>query len=170
MPVGSRKELDMTRKQNQTGRLGALALVLTLGLGAGMAHGADGWRHGSRGGHSVGHQHNDRCGCEVARTAGYITINGCQTKISSDRGMLAQITRAFRNAGYNAWIQDNCVHVDYGCDKPSVRWHADSYSVRVKWGWDSLGLSLRERNVRVAQPRRVVRPVRRVYSRNTCGW
>lgn len=166
----------MTRKQNQLGRISAIAVILGSGLGAGVAQGSEsghsGWRSGDHrihGGSHV-HRHDDRCGCEVSQTAGFITINGCRTRIVSGRGMLAQVTRAFRDAGYRAWIQDNCVHVDYGCSKPSVRWQADGYSVSIKWGWDTLGFSLRERYVPVREVRRVIRPVRRVYSRNTCGW
>lgn len=169
----------MTRNQKQLGRISTLVAILGLGLGSGLAQGAEsgrsGWRSGDHRDHHSqnryeAHRHDDRCGCEVSQTAGFITINGCKTRIVSGRGMLAQVARAFRDAGYRAWIQDNCVHVDYGCGKPSVRWQGDGYSVSLKWGWDTLGFSLRERYVPVREVRRVVRPVHRVYSRNTCGW
>ncbi|MAO20740.1 MAG: hypothetical protein CMJ35_08200 [Phycisphaerae bacterium] len=154
----------MTRKQKQLVRMGLISALMVLGTGIGTAE-ASGTRWNTRG-HT--HRHTDSCGCQVTRTAGFITIDGKKTRITSDRGMLAQITQAFRKAGYRARIQDGCVHVDYGHCKPSVRWQAEGYSVRIKRGWDELGLSMRKITRSHYQPVRPMRPMRPITRSRRC--
>lgn len=155
----------MTRSTNQRIKASLLVALITLGGGASMA--AAGPRHG---GH---HQHSDRSGCAIVEYAGRLTIDGRTTVIRADRGRLAQVTRAFRNAGYRACIRDGRVVVDYGrgC-RPRVRWSTDQYSAELCWGRDSLGFSLRKPyapNRVQRRPYRPVRPVHRVVRWGSCG-
>ncbi len=152
-----RKEDTMTRKNTFIGRIGLISILTMLGASTTMAQAGD--RH--RGGYGDRHRHSSTCGCTDYASAGRITIDGHSTSISSGRGMHAQIAGAFRRAGYRAWIQDGCVRVDYGHCKPSVRWYADDYSIKIRWGWDELRLSTRRAYQPRYQPRRVVYPVRR---------
>lgn len=159
-----RKEDTMTRKSTFIGRIGLVSVLAMLAASTTLAQAGD--RH--RGGYGNGHRHSSTCGCTDYASAGRITIDGHSTSISSGRGMHAQIVRAFRQAGYKAWIQDGCVRVDYGYCKPSVRWHAGEYSIQIRWGWDDLRLSTRPAYERRHQPRRVVRPVRRSVGYGIC--
>ena len=135
-------------------RFAFLIAVATLGAGAGVAQAA-GPHHGH------GHRHTATCGCHVAPVAGYLTINGHRVRITAGRGMNAQIVRAFRKQGYNAWIHGGCVRVDFGHCKPNVRWKTGDYAARISWGWDDLSFSLRKAQPKYRRPT----PVRRVYQR-----
>jgi len=149
----------MTRKNT---RALAIIALLTMGVGAGFAQAA-----GPNRGHH-GHRHSATCGCDI-RIAGYLTIDGCRTKITAGRGMNAQIARAFRKAGYRAWIEGNCVRVDYGYCKPSVRWSTDDYAAQLRWSWGDLHVSLREVRRFNDRPVRVYRSHRPYYRRGICG-
>ncbi len=151
----------MTRKKTQ-----ALAIVsiLAIGAGTGLANAA-----GPSRGHDHGHRHTSTCGCEVQPIAGYLTINGSQTKILAGRGMNAQIARAFRQEGYRAWIEDGCVRVDYGYCKPVVRWRTDDYAAQLRWAWGDLHVSLRKVIRLQPRPVRMKRVFRPYYRRGICG-
>ena len=152
----------MTRKQKQLGRLALISMLIAMGTGVGMAQASDGHH---------GHRHYDGCGCQVERNAGFITIDGHKSRVTSGRGMNAQIVRAFRKAGYRAWISDGCVRVDYGYCRPIVRWQTDGYAARLSWGWDELSISLRRSSSRSHyQPVRRMRPMRPVNRYRSCGW
>lgn len=151
----------MTRKNT---RALALISVLAIGVGAGLANAA-----GPYHGHDRGHRHTSTCGCEVKPIAGYLTIDGCRTKIFAGRGMNAQIVRAFRKAGFRAWIERNCVRVDYGYCKPDVRWRTDDYAAQLRWAWGDLHVSLRKVYRHPYHPARVKRSIRPYYRRGICG-
>ena len=150
----------MTRKNT---RALALISILAIGAGAGLANAASPYR-----GHDHGHRHSSTCGCDVQPIAGYLTINGCQTKIIAGRGMNAQIARAFRKEGYRAWIEDGCVRVDYGYCKPNVRWRTDDYAAQLRWAWGDLHVSLRKVYRYQHRPVRVKRSIRPFYGHGIC--
>lgn len=150
----------MTRK---TTRAMTLIALLSIGAGAGIANASGGNR-----GHDHGHRHSATCGCEVQAIAGYLTIDGRTTTITSDRGRNAQIVRAFRKAGYDAWIHDGCVRVDYGYCKPSVRWRTDDYAAALRWSCGTLRVSLSEIRRYEYRPVRVQRSFRYGYRGRIC--
>ncbi len=124
----------MKLNQSQLVKVSIVGALLMLGAGTSNA------LAGPNRGH---HRHTNSCGCVTPEYAGRLVIDGCTTRIRSDRPMLGQIVKAFRSAGYDAWIHDGCVRVDYGCDRPSVRWYRDRYSARLNWDYGELGISLR---------------------------
>lgn len=114
------------------------------------------------------HRHYDGCGHCAPEYAGRILIDGTWTSIRSDRAILPQLVRAFRYAGYSAWIADGCLQVDYGYCRPQVRWSRDRYSARIRWEYDGLSISVRRFYQRARHGRRYP-PVRRVAKRSF-GW
>ena len=164
--AGFERKSMMTQEKNRIGRSGLFLCVAALGLTAGMAQAADRThRHGGS-----GHQHTASCDCIGVQTAGYLTINGCKTRIIAGRTMNAQIANAFREAGYRAWVRNGCVHIDYECERPRVRWSTDDYRASLKWGWDQLSIQLSPAPRYRYQPQRVIRPVRRAFRAPRCGW
>lgn len=148
----------MTRKNT---RALALIALLTIGAGASIVNAAGPYR-----GH-YGHRQVNAYRCD-ARIAGYLTIDGCRTTISSGRGLNAQVVRAFRKAGYRAWIEGGCVRVDYGHCKPCVRWRTEDYAAQLRWSWGDLHVSLREVHRYAHRPLRVSRSYRPYGHRTIC--
>lgn len=158
----------MARYNSIAPQIGLLVALLVVGVGSSFAHAGDrAW------GYRDGHRHHATCGCAAVQYAGRITIDGCSTRITSGRGMLAQVASAFRRAGYRARVQDGCLRVDYGYCRPDVRWQADGFAAQIRWGWNDLRLSLREVHRSGYRDRyehrRYVQPVRRVFRYGVCG-
>ncbi|MEX0876066.1 MAG: hypothetical protein WD114_01285 [Phycisphaerales bacterium] len=128
---------------------------LTLAGTSGIASAAGPDRH-----HGAHHRHHAGCGCEIARYAGSISIDGRTTSIRADRPMLRQIADAFTCAGYRARIIGGRVQVDYGYHRPLVRWRADGYSARMSWGRGVLRLDLHKQRAHWGRHIRPIRPVR----------
>ena len=96
--------------------------------------------------------------------AGEITIDGCTTRIRKGGHVASQIVRAFRRAGYSACVRNGRVQVDFSeCSRPRVRWCAESYSLSMRWGYDTVCMTPR---YRASHPR----PSRRYRPRVVRRW
>ena len=120
------------------------------------------------GGSRSHHRHYAGCGHSVPEYAGRIYIDGTWTSIRSDRAILPQLVRAFRYAGYSAWIADGCMQVDYGYRRPNVRWSRDRYSAWFDWDYGQLSISVHRIYPKARHHRRYP-PIRRVAKRSF-GW
>ncbi len=78
--------------------------------------------------------------------AGELWIDGHATRIRSNRNVQQEIARAFRRAGYYARVSHGRVVVDFdGHHRPRVRWYAEGYSMGMRWGHDSVRLTINRR-------------------------
>ena len=147
----------MTRKANSIFRAIFIGSLVMFGGLTPIANAAGGgWGDQTR------HRHSDTCGCERPTYAGKISIDGCSTRIRSDRSIPHQVARAFRQAGYQAWVDAGLVRVDYGRCRPSVRWYRDGYSARLSWDCGELAVSIRRQyRGAIRGHHRGHRPVRR---------
>ncbi len=154
------KETTMTRQSNQIVKAALISALIVIGGASSIASASDR-------GH---HRHTASCGHDESRYAGRITVDGYSTRIRSDRPMLRQIARAFRKAGYDAWVSNGCVRVDYGYHRPHVRWSQDGYRARFTWDdrHGELGISLRKSYVYNTHPHGRRKGVR--IARRTLGW
>lgn len=117
------------------------------------------------------HRHTETCGHSYSvQYAGKIFIDGYSTRIRSDRPMLRQVARAFRNAGYDACVKNGRIIIDYGFSQPTVRWSTDRYKARFKWDHHDGELSITlSRYTRYDRGRRNRRNPARV-ARRSIGW
>ena len=164
----------MTPRSHHLTKRTIFASLIALTAGASIATAGSSYdRHRGPGG---GHLHSSTCGCPShIQYAGSITIDGCTTRIRTDRPMLSQIARAFKDAGYHAWISRGCLHVDYGRCRPRVQWRRERYTAGFDWDRGRLSVSLRRyrapsiRNRHYDHNRREVRRIIRRTSRwGTC--
>jgi hypothetical protein len=127
----------MKRQQNLTIKAALLSAFIVIGGASSVA---------MAGGDRGHHRHSDTCGCYTPQYAGSISIDGCTTRIRSDRPMYNQIAKAFRNAGYRVRVIGRRVQVDYGYCRPNVRWYTDRYKARIHWDYSyhELSVSLRK--------------------------
>lgn len=127
----------MMRSRNIAKRA-ALASVLLLGaFAAPAAAGNYAPRHG---GH--GHASHHSCDWRGHTYAGTIQIDGCRTTIRSDCDPRTEIIRAFRRAGYYAYVRHGKVFVEYNCRRPNVRWFSEGYRTNIRWDRGCLSISL----------------------------
>jgi len=93
--------------------------------------------------------------------AGEIWIDGCKTKIRSDRNLSSEIARAFQRAGYRAHSRNGRVKVDfYASDRPKIRWSGSRYRLDLCWSIDSVELTTRHRVPSIGTRRNGHDPVR----------
>ncbi len=132
----------MTCQSNQIVKVALIGALIVIGGGGAFA---DAGPNRERGYDRSEHRHTESCRHDYWQTAGWLRIDGYSTRIRSDRPMLHQIVRAFRDAGYHAWISNGCVQVDYGRYRPHVRWRQDRYRARFDWDnfYGELSISLR---------------------------
>ena len=150
----------MTRKSNPIVKAALISALIVIGGASSIASASDR-------GH---HRHTASCVHNESRYAGRITIDGYSTRIRSDRPMLRQIARAFRKAGYDAWVSNGCVQVDYGHYRPNVRWSQDGHRARFNWDdyYGELSISLRRSYSYNTHPRGRRKGVR--VARRSIGW
>ncbi len=130
----------MTRQSNQIVKAALISALIVIGGTSSIASASS-----DRGYDRSRHRHTASCDHNESRYAGRITIDGYSTRIRSDRPMLRQIARAFRKAGYDAWVSNGCLRVDYGHYRPHVRWGQGRYRARFDWDdyYGELSISLR---------------------------
>ncbi len=82
-----------------------------------------------RGNHTPCKQIDQR---QHTRQAGVLRINGERYRIDDARSK-RQIVRAFRDAGYRAWVDDGKVIARYSwCDRPHISWRAGKQNARIR--------------------------------------
>jgi hypothetical protein len=123
----------MKRQSNQLLKSLALGAVLVVG----------GLSSGALAGPSRGARPNPHVGSNRVALAGRITIDGHTTKIRPGYSVLRQVVDAFGASGYQAWIADGRVQVNFGHDRPSVRWYGNMYNARFDWDDGHLSVGLR---------------------------
>ncbi len=159
-----------THKSNQIVKAALISALIVIGGGASLAGASPDRDRGYGGYDRGGHRHTELCRHDYWQTAGWLKIDGYSTRIRSDHPMLRQIVRAFRDAGYHAWISNGCVQVDYGRYRPHVRWRQDRYRARFDWdnSYGELSISLR----RAHSYRKAHRAKRRFGhgARRAIGW
>lgn len=146
--------MDMIKSRGFAKQAGLVALVLggvLVSPAAASERGHAG--HGGRGGVHVGH---GSCDWRGHLYAGTIQIDGCRTTIRGDCDIRAEIVRAFRAAGYHAYIQKGSVVVQFDRRRPVVRWYSEGYRTNIYWDRGCLSISLFSSPCGSCSPKHVV--------------
>lgn len=145
--------------------------ILTAILGATLGTAA---MHADAGDHRVrisssGHRCTSSSCCVTY--AGELWIDGCKTKIRSDRSLSSEIARAFQRAGYRAHCRNGRVVVDfYACERPKIRWGGSRYRLDQCWSIDSVELTPRRRSPSIGTRHNRYDPIRYRPGRSSQRW
>lgn len=130
---------------------------------------------GPRRGHTPQYKQHDRG--HQGRPAGVLRINGERFRIDDLRSK-RQIVRAFRDAGYHAWVDEGKVYAQYNWrHRPRVSWRSMKLDARVRHIDGCVVIKLYERRAAKyrpgpscsIEPARPTRPARRGWSWSY-GW
>ena len=117
-------------------------------------------------------------GVQIQHTSHRHTPKAGTIRIGRDRFVIdsrrvdRQIARAFRKAGYRAWIEDGKVYARYGWDcRPNVRWTTGTHSASIRYRGDCVIVD----TSRCGAPRTFYKPKPackpwRPARRRSCGW